>query len=328
VYEVARRAGVSIATVSRVFTRPQVVADATRLRVQAAADELGYAPSAAARAMARGGAGLLGLLVHDLANPFHAAIVKGVQREARRAGLLLHCADYGDQPADEVTVIRELVKQVDGLLLYSLRPPDDPQLAEAVGLGPTVLIDNPVPAVPAVLMSSADGIAQAVEHLQALHHESLVYLSGAPPQAYPAVDRRRAVEDSCRRRSLDLTVLGPFRPTFESGVRAADLVLATEATAVIAFNDQMALGLIRRLTERGVRVGTELSVVGVDDSWVAGQVTPSLTTIRMPCAQAGALAARRLIDGMAGKRDTGEKITLPTELIVRSSAGPAMRRRE
>jgi DNA-binding LacI/PurR family transcriptional regulator len=324
VYEVARRAGVSIATVSRVFTRPQIVADATRLRVQAAADELGYAPSATARAMAKGRTGAIGLLVQDLADPFHAAIVKGVQREARRAGLLLHCADYGDQPADEATVVRELAKHVDGLLLYSGRSADDPQLAEVVGPGPTVLIENPGAEVPAVLMSSADGVAQAVEHLQALRHDAVVYLAGAPPRAYPAADRRRAVEVSCRRHDLALTVLGPFRPTFESGIRAADLVIAAEATAVIAYNDHMALGLIRRLTERGVRVGPGLSVVGVDDTWVARQVTPALTTVRMPCAQAGAEAARLLIDLMAGRPDSAHKrITLSTELIVRSSTGPA-----
>lgn len=325
VYEVARRAGVSIATVSRVYSRPGVVADATRLRVQAAADELGYAPSAAARAMAKGAAGSIGLLVQDLADPFHAAILAGVQREVRRAGLLLHCADHGDQPADEPMVLRELAKQVDGLLLYTLRSPDDPELTGAIGRPvPTVLIDNPAPAAPAVLMSTTDGFAQAVEHLAALRHDEVVYLTGDPPRSYPATDRLRAVEVSCRRHDLALTVLGPFRPTFESGVRAADLVIAAEATAVIAYNDQMALGLIRRLTERGIRVGPDLSVVGVDDTWVARQVTPALTTVRMPCAQAGAAAARLLIDLMAGQQDSAHRrITLSSELIVRSSTGPA-----
>ncbi len=325
-YEVARRAGVSIATVSRVFTRPQIVADATRLRVQAAANELGYAPSATARAMAKGRAGAIGLLVQDLADPFHAAIVKGVQREVRRAGLLLHCADHGDSPADEPMVLRELAEQVDGLLLYTLRSPDDPELTGAIGRRvPTVLIDNPAPAAPAVLMSTADGFAQAVEHLWALGHDEVVYVTGNPPQAYPATDRLRAVEVSCRRHDLGLTVLGPFRPTFESGVRAADLVIAAEGTAVIAYNDQMALGLIRRLTERGVRVGPGLSVVGVDDTWVARQVTPALTTVRMPCAQAGAAAARLLIDLTAGRQHSAhERITLSTELIVRASTGPAI----
>jgi DNA-binding LacI/PurR family transcriptional regulator len=325
IYEVARRAGVSIATVSRVFSRPEVVADATRLRVHAAAEELGYRPSAAARAMARGGAGSLGVLVHDLADPFQAAIVKGVQRETRRAGLPLLCAEYGEQPADELTVLRGMARQADGLLLYSMRTPDNPELINAVdGLCPTILIDNPAPGVPAVLMSTADGLAQAVDHLQALGHHAVVHLAGAPTRAYPIRDRRRAVEAGCRRRDLGLTVLGPFQPTFESGVRAADLVIAGAATAVIAFNDEMALGVIRRLTERGVRVGSDVSVIGVGDTGFAHQVTPALTTVRLPCLEAGATAVRLLLDLLAGKQDTAnERITLSTELIVRSSTGVA-----
>ncbi|MGZ8751080.1 MAG: substrate-binding domain-containing protein, partial [Pseudonocardia sp.] len=100
--------------------------------------------------------------------------------------------------------------------------------------------------------------------------------------------------------------------------------IADGATAVLAFSDQMALGVVRRLTERGVRVGADISVVGVDDIWIAAQVTPALTTVRMPCADAGAAATRLLsqvIDGIGGGA-TPSRVVLPTELIVRSSTGP------
>jgi DNA-binding LacI/PurR family transcriptional regulator len=90
---------------------------------------------------------------------------------------------------------------------------------------------------------------------------------------------------------------------------------------VLAFSDQMALGVVRRLTERGVQVGADVSVVGVDDIWIAAQVTPALTTVRMPCADAGAAATRLLIDGIDGGATTS-RVVLPTELIVRSSTGP------
>jgi DNA-binding LacI/PurR family transcriptional regulator len=265
------RAGVSIATVSRVFTRPDVVAPATRDKVTVAARELGYSPSAAARALVRRRAGYLGLLVHDLANPFYAAIVKGVQREARRAGLLLFSADYGDEPADELLLARDTARQVDGLLLYTARPPDDGELLETIAtLGPTVLIDNPAPGPGSVLMSTREGMAQAVQHLRALGHGAITYLAGAPEVSYPAADRLRTVRGGCRAWDVGLTVLGPFPPTFEAGDRAAD---------------------------------------------------------RMPCVDAGTAAARLLLGSLTVGADApdaaGTTVTLPTELIVRDSTGPA-----
>lgn len=319
VHDVARDAGVSIATVSRVFGRPDAVAAPTRERVRAAADALGYAPNTSARALVRGRTGHLGLLVHDLANPFHATVAKAAQLEARRHGLVLFCADYGDRPTEELDLAREMARHVDGLLLYSSRPPEE---LEAADLGPAVAIDSPVTGTPTVLMSTADGIDQAVDHLAALGHRGLTYLDGAPTSMFSSVDRRRNIEKACERAGVDLALVGPFSPSFESGVRAADLVVASRSTAVVAFSDQMALGVVRRLTERGVRVGADVSVVGVEDIWIAAQVTPALTTVRMPCAEAGAAAARLLVQRIGGDV-TASTVVLPTELIVRSSTGPA-----
>jgi LacI family transcriptional regulator len=317
VHDVARRAGVSIATVSRVFGRPDAVAAPTRERVRAAADALGYAPNTTARALQRGRTGYLGLLVHDLANPFYATIAKAAQLEARRHGLALFCADYGDRPAEELDLAREMARHVDGLLLYPSRPPEE---LETAGLGPAVVLDSPVRGTPTVLTSTADGIDQAVDHLAALGHRSLTYVDGAPTTMFTSLDRRRNVESSCARAGVALSVVGPFSPTFESGVRAADLVVASRSTAVVAFSDQMALGVVRRLSERGMRVGVDVSVVGVDDIWIAAQVTPALTTVRMPCAEAGTAAARLLVQRIDDAPT--ESVVLPTELIVRASTGP------
>ena len=327
VHDVAHRAGVSIATVSRVFGRPDTVAAPTRDRVREAAAALGYAPHAAARALVRGRTGYLGLLVDDLANPFYATVAKAAQLEARRHGLALFCADYGDAPADELALAKERARHGDGLLLYPSRPADELAAAE---LGAAVVLDTPVDDVPGVLMSTAEGIDQAVDHLAALGHRGLAYVDASPVTMFTSLDRRRNVEASCRRAGLGLTVVGPFSPSFESGVRAADLVLARGSTAVVAFSDQMALGLVRRLTERGVRVGADVSVVGVDDIWIAAQVTPALTTVRMPCAEAGAAAARLLVRRIEHDAPAGpmpQTVVLPTELIVRASTGPAPEKR-
>ena len=147
-------------------------------------------------------------------------------------------------------------------------------------------------------MSTAEGVDQAVAHLAALGHRGLTYLDAAPTTMFTSLDRRRNIETSCARAGVELAVVGPFSPSFESGVRAADLVIAEGSTAVVAFSDQMALGVVRRLTERGVRVGADVSVVGVDDIWIAAQVTPALTTVRMPCADAGATATRLLAEAI------------------------------
>jgi DNA-binding LacI/PurR family transcriptional regulator len=320
VHDVAHRAGVSIATVSRVFGHPDAVADDTRRRVLTAADALGYAPNTSARALVRGRTGYLGLLVHDLANPFYATIAKAAQLEARRAGLALFCADYGDHPTDELALAKEMARHVDGLLLYPSLPLGEPSAAD---LGPTVVLDSPVAGASAVLMSTADGIDQAVDHLAALGHHGLTYVDASPTTMFTSLDRRRNIEASCARAGVGLAVVGPFSPTFESGVRAADLVIAQGSTAVVAFSDQMALGLVRRLTERDVRVGTDVSVVGVDDIWIAAQVTPALTTVRMPCAEAGATAARLLVHRIEHDDAPASTVVLPTELIVRASTGPA-----
>jgi DNA-binding LacI/PurR family transcriptional regulator len=326
VHDVARRAGVSIATVSRVFGRPDAVAAPTRQRVLTAADELGYTPNTTARALQRGRTGYLGLLVHDLANPFYATVAKAAQLEARRSGLALLCADYGDRPSEELDLARELARHVDGVLLYPSQPADEALRAAVADLGPAVVLDSPVEAAPTVLMSTVDGIEQAVEHLAALGHRGLTYLDAAPTGMYSSLDRRRNIEASCARIGVELSLVGPFVPTFEAGVRAADLVVAQGSTAVVAFSDQMALGVVRRLTERGVRVGDDVSVVGVDDIWIAAQVTPALTTVRMPCAEAGSAAARLLMQRIEGVASAPE-VVLPTELIVRSSTGPAPTRR-
>ena len=324
VHDVARGAGVSIATVSRVFGRPDTVAVATRRRVLTAADELGYTPNTTARALQRGRTGYLGLLVHDLANPFYATVAKAAQHEARRRGFALFCADYGDRPVEELELAREMARHVDGLLLYPSQPAE---ALDVTGFGPVVVIDTPVDGAPAVLMSTADGVDQAVAHLAALGHGGLTYVDAAPSAMFTSRDRRRNVEASCARTGLALTVVGPFSPSFESGVRAADLAVAEGSTAVLAFSDHMALGLVRRLTERGARVGADVSVVGVDDIWIAAQVTPALTTVRMPCAQAGAAATRELLAHIDGHTHAGS-VVLPTELIVRASTGPSPTRRD
>jgi DNA-binding LacI/PurR family transcriptional regulator len=315
--DVAARAGVSRSTVSRVFLQPQVVAEDARQRVLAAAEALGYEPNPVARSLRHGRTGNLGLVVPDIANPFFPPLIKAVQREARRHRMALFVADSDEHTDDELALVRAMAKQVDGLILASprLEEGDLRQLLEGT---PTVVINRRLDGIPAVVTTAQQGLTQAVEHLTALGHGEITYLAG-PREAYSNQDRRQALETACGQHHVELSELGPFEPHFESGVRAGDLVLAHGATAVVAYNDQIALGLLARLSDRGARVGQDVSVVGIDDTWLARMASPALTTVRVPAAAAGAAAVRLMADLLSGSSVDGTAVELATELIVRSS---------
>ena len=160
-----------------------------------------------------------------------------------------------------------------------------------------------------------------MEHLHALGHRDLVYLAG--PDGYSNSRRVLGLHAACARLGIVPVLLGPFPARFSSGVRAADLVLAAGATAVIAYNDDIAAGLLTRFADRGVRVPDDISVVGHDDTALAEMVTPRLTTVRIPAAATGATAAQLLVQRIREADGTARRYELTSELIVRRSSGPA-----
>jgi LacI family transcriptional regulator/LacI family repressor for deo operon, udp, cdd, tsx, nupC, and nupG len=319
--EVAARAGVSPATVSRVFTQPQAVAADTRRRVMTAAEELRYAPHPAASSLARGRTGNLGIVVPDIANSFSAMITKEVHRQARREGYALFVAGSDEVAQDEESSARALAQQVDGLLLVAPRMPDEDLLALA-GLAPVVVVNRLLDGIPAVLTNAQEATGHAVEHLHALGHRAAVYLAG--PDGYADDVRSRGFRDACSRLGVATSELGPFEARYSAGVRAADLVLASGATAVVAYNDEIAAGVVNRLADRRTDVPEDVSVVGFDDTGLAEMVTPRLTTVRIPATTAGTAAIEMLLDLVRG-RETGLRSPLEVcgELVVRSSTGPA-----
>ena len=319
--DVASRAGVSPATVSRVFTRPQAVTLSTRQRVLAAADALHYTPHPVARSLARGRTGNIGLVVPDIAVAYSAVVVKAVAQRARQDEHALFVADSDDRAADEVRLARAMAQQVDGLLLLSPTMADD-DLRDLAAAVPLVAINRQLSGVPAVLMTSATAASHAVEHLHALGHRHLVYLSG--PDNWSNAVRGAAFGETCARLGVPADVLGPFEPTFSAGVRAADLILAGAATGVLSYNDDVAVGVLSRLADRGVPVPGRVSVVGFDDTALASMVTPRLSTVRLPISAAGVVAVTLLADVLRGD-DVAARgpVELPAELVVRSSTGPA-----
>lgn len=331
--EVAAAAGVSTSTVSRCFATPDLVRADTRQRVLGIAANLGYTPSHIARSLAVGRTRSIAVIVPDIANLFFARIVKAVQLMARAKGYAVFLADTDERARDEYELAVTMGKQVDGLLLVSPRMSQE-QLREITGRVPTVLVNRPLPGSPSVLAPSTEGMWQAVQHLHALGHRHCAHVAGAR-NSWSSGRRGEAVRSACDEFGMRLTDFGPHQPFFSSGVRTADLVIASGATAVIAHNDMVALGLVSRLSERRVRVPEHISVIGSDDTLLARAANPPLTSVRIPLEEVGTRAAGLLLDLLArgdepaGAEQMGsgyaEEVAVETELIVRQSTGPAPR---
>ena len=214
-----------------------------------------------------------------------------------------------------------MAKQVDGVIAVSARM-SDRALAEVAELTTLVLVNRKAGDVPAILLDMGGGMRQAIEHLHALGHRRCVYLNG-PRASWSNRQRRTALRATAKRLGIATTELGPFEPSYEAGVHAADLALAEGPTAIVAYNDLMALGVVARLGGRGVVVPGDVSVVGFDDIHFAGMASPPLTTVAVPAAAAGRVAVDLLLDTI-GHEPAGERedYQLKTELRVRASTGP------
>ncbi|WP_432839257.1 LacI family DNA-binding transcriptional regulator [Dactylosporangium sp. CA-092794] len=319
--DVARACGVHVSTVSRTFSAPHLVNPGTRSRVLSVAESLGYRPNPAARALITGRTHNIGLIVADIANPFFPPLIKAAESQARERGHHLFVADTNEDPAVEAELVHALAKQVDGVLLCSPRMSNE-QIGELRRDVPLVVVNRPVEGLPAVVMDVAGGARSAIEHLVALGHRDLALLGG-PRGSWSNREIRRAATAAARAAGATLTPLGPLRPTEAAGAGAAEAVLRTGATAVLAYNDLMAIGLLEALHDRGVRVPGELSVVGVDDIALSRLVRPRLTTVATPTAAAGRAAVDLLLHHDEDHR-AAALVTLQTELIVRDSTGPVL----
>jgi DNA-binding LacI/PurR family transcriptional regulator len=319
--DVALRAKVSTTTVSRAFSDPSLLNHDTLRRVQAVAEEMSYRPNRAARSLTTGKTGNVGVVVPDLGNPFFPAILKGVHARAREADYSVLLVDSDENPRLERQLVRAMIKQVDGVVLCSSRLTEQ-ELVELRDEVTLVLINRRIRDTSAVLLDSADGMRQALEHLAALGHRKIGYLSG-PAQSWSNSERRRGLREAAANTDLEIRELGLFQPRFEAGQAAADLVVAAGLTAVIAFNDLMALGVMSRLAGRGVRVPDDISVVGNDDIPMATMATPQLTTVAQPLESAGRAAMELLMEQIAGSDPAGtHEQMLEPQLIVRGSTAP------
>lgn len=309
--DVAVEAGVHPSTVSRVLSRPQLIGEPTRTAVHAAIHKLGYTPNRAARQLAGGRIGAIGVLVPDITNPFFAHVVRSVQQGCRRNGLTMLLADTDQREADELSEARALAGSVDGFVACSPVAATQ-QWLQVVGTAPLVFVNRRAKGVASVALDQQAIIELGVTHLRAAGHRSIAVVRG-PHSYWSSRERDRVV-----RRLPGLVTYGPVRPDFEAGIALATDLMRSSVTGVLAFNDVQALGIVAGYRAAGRSVPRDLSVVGSDDIADAAMSNPPLTTVAAPVQQLGDAAFDLLARLLAGAIERPE-ITLPVTLTVRAS---------
>ena len=320
--EVAAHAGVSPATVSRVMNERFVGQDAIAERVRAAAAELDYSPSPLARGLALGTTRTVAFVVPDLANPAFQDILSALSKSAARSGYRVLVADSVESPSDELAIATEIRRRCDAIVLCAPRMPDAELAGAITDLAPIVLINRPgtSAAAPMLSIDYLTGISHLAEHLYALGHRRLVYVAGPVTSASDQYRRRGLAEFVAEHPDVELEIL-PGGVSVDEGQAAATSVRDSAATAALAFNDLVAIGLIHGLDELGVSVPGDLSVTGFDDIAFARYNSPSLTTASVPHEELGVQAWDRMAALVAGE-DPGHSVQFQPRLELRGSTAP------
>ncbi|SDG64925.1 LacI family DNA-binding transcriptional regulator [Microbacterium pygmaeum] len=320
--DVATQAQVSRATVSRVMNGLATVDPAIAERVRRAVELLQYRPSETARSLSLGRTNTVAVLVPDLANPMFQSILRGVTRAAAEDGFRVLVGDTQETPDAERDAAIQARRRCDALVLCAPRMGETDLEAVLAAASPVAVVNRGIEAgaVPQVSMDYEQAIGLLVEHLVGLGHRHLVYAGGPPTSASNRL-RGLGLDAALARRPdlrIDRVSVGS---TLEDGFASAAQVLGTGASAVLAFNDLVALGLLSRLRELDVAVPERLSVVGVDDIPFARFSTPALTTVHVPQEALGVQAWRQLHQVMRGDGAPGP-LWLEGSLEVRASTGP------
>lgn len=335
--DVARQAGVSTATVSRVISGAGAARPQTRARVLAAASTLGYRPSAVARSLKLRTTRTLGLLVTDIQNPYYPEIVRAVEDAALERHLAVLLCNGADDPGREDRYLDLLVdRRVDGIIIASSGLQERHGAWLARRSVPVVLVNWAAPdlRLAAILGDNRGGGRLATEHLLSLGHRRIGHLS-APARNAAAAERLDGIRRALAEAGLDPASLAVVEGDgrVAGGERAANELLERkpDVTGIVCYNDLTAIGAVRGLRARGRHVPVDVSIVGYDDIALSAWVDPALTTIAQPTAEMGRWAVRRLgeligraadalaQDGSAAVSDERSPVILPVELRIRAS---------
>lgn len=333
--QVAETARVHISTVSRALDpqKASLVSAATRAKVLAVAEELGYRPHLVASGLRRGQTRTIGVVVPDLGNPLYAPLAHGVAHALDRAGYMPLLADTEDDHDRFDRILKHLVsRRVDAVITTAARTGDTPLLTALAEQGvPVVLAVRTLPSsgLPSVGQEDAPGGRLAAEHLLELGHRRLAQVQG-PADVEPFRARTEGFESAVQDGGGEIVcrVSPATYPTVPEGERVMrGLIRAADPlpTAVFVQNDTLALGALAALRDAGLRCPEDVSIVGYNDAFFAAHCGPPLTTIRLPGYEAGRLAGALAIEAIQEPGHTPESVTVPATLVVRDSTAPPRR---
>jgi LacI family repressor for deo operon, udp, cdd, tsx, nupC, and nupG len=333
IFDVAKRAGVSPSTVSRVMGNPPRGSAKTRRRVMAAVEHLRYAPNAAAKNLRMLRSRKLLVTVPDISRPLFSLILQGIEESANREGYSVVLGDtHYDQGREERYAAMLLEKQADGLIFLGRKLSKGVEMAVRAtsnGRAPVVNVIgfHPQFGIPSIQIDNVAAGADAMEHLYRLGHRKIGLVTG-PPLSFVSAERLRGAMMRAKREKAggDMIVTnGDF--SVDSGVVAGERLLGRSdpPTAIFCFNDEMAMGVLHTARRRKVRVPDDVSIIGVDDIRYGRFVDPPLTTVAQPMREMGEYAVRVLLGILHGDESSPECVRLPHTLVVRSSTAPPSR---
>jgi LacI family transcriptional regulator len=267
---------------------------------------------------------MIALAISDVTNPFYNEIIKGAQVAAAEGGYTMLLADTSEEGVREREALDRAMSTVEGIVLATTRMSDS-TIRVIAKQRPVIVLNRAVSDVPSVVTDNPRGVRRAVEHLAELGHTRITYVAG-PEASWVDGVRWRSLREAGLELDLQVRRVGPVPPTVGGGAAGAAEFRRRPTTAVIAYNDRVAIGVNRALAAAGVAVPEQVSVIGFDNIFAADLVTPPLTTVAAPLNAMGHTAVRNLLAIIAGARPRAtEPIMLPTRLVVRGSTARAAR---
>jgi LacI family transcriptional regulator len=317
IYEVAEAAGVNPSTVSRALNNPGRVNQRTEEKIRAIAKKLNYQVNPFARALPTGKTKMLGLMVADITNPVYFGSVRGIEAEALKHGYTLVIAESQESTGFEEQALTRIESAVDGIIMVTSRLSDE-EIQELSARKPLVLMNRHCPGVADIVPNIEPGIESLISHLQSLGHKNVVYISG-PTNSWMSRERWRVLMKYAVAANMKIVEIASSAPSLAGGKESVDRIIASGASAVIAYNDMMAIGILMEMTSRGISIPEEVSLSGFDNIFGSDFTSPPLTTIEAPLEALG----RRAINQILGIDDVEDDQELSTTLIIRSSTGKA-----
>ncbi len=322
IIEVAAMARVSTATVSRVLSQPDRVAEPTRDRVLAVVRELGYAPNVAARTLRTLRAAKILLTVPDISNPFFASVIRGAEEAARDAGYAVVLGDTRHDPEVEDQYAAMLSRrEVDGMIFLGHRLPESLRVVVSRDGAPIVngCEYSPELGVSGVYIDNEAAATDMMEHLIALGHRDIGLVTGPPISPLTHHRQSAAMLTAARHGIADRVHVHVGDYSAQSGFEQTQALLARGVSAIFCFSDEMAFGAISAVAAAGLSCPDDVSVAGFDDLPLARFYQPALTTIAQPKAQIGRKAVELLMETLRRDETGIQQVTLPHELLVRGS---------